>query len=130
MRKYNPDLAPDPEQWLALDEDLRINLIERYHRKARIRLPNVDAHACFHTIIENQIAMRHPPVVRAMERLASQGLSRHDCIHAIGAALAGHVNSAMSANSDITPETLSAKYDAAVERLTAARWLAQADDDE
>ena len=61
-------------EWLALDEQLRIHLAEKFHRKARVKLPNVRAHV----IVENQIAIQHRAVVRAMERLAKQGLSRRD----------------------------------------------------
>ena len=128
MRAYDPDRAPDPSQWLALDEQLRIGLAESYHRAARIKLPNVKAHAAFHAIVENQVALQHPPVVRAMERLAKQGLSRHDCIHAIGWVLAQHFHEIMSTPSEDTPTTVQAHYDAAVERLTAAEWRAQAEE--
>mgnify|MGYP003481767832 CR=1 FL=1 len=40
MNTYNPDKAPDPARWLALDEQRRIQLAEKYHRAARTRLPN------------------------------------------------------------------------------------------
>lgn len=80
---YNPDTPPRPGEWLALDEQARIRLAEDYHRKARIKLPNAKAHAAFHAIVENQIALGLPSVLRAMERLAGQGLSRHDAIHAV-----------------------------------------------
>jgi hypothetical protein len=128
MRAYDPEQAPDPQQWLALDEQLRIGLAESFHRAARIELPNIKAHAVFHAIVENQLAMGHPPVVRAMERLAKQGLSRHDCIHAIGWVLAQHFNELMSTTSGDTSPAIQARYDAAVERLTAAGWRAQVEE--
>src|SRR5579864_708030 len=56
MEEYNPGCAPEPESWLELDEQERIALVETYHRVARIKLPNVTAHAALHTIVENQIA--------------------------------------------------------------------------
>lgn len=34
MNRYDPERAPNPEQWLALDEQLRITLAEQYHRGA------------------------------------------------------------------------------------------------
>ena len=83
MTLYEPEVPPDPAEWLALDEQERIQLAEAYHRAARIKLPNVKVHAVFHAIIENQIAEGLDPVLRAMKRLANEGLSRHDAIHAI-----------------------------------------------
>lgn len=122
---YDPDNAPDPHEWLALDEQLRIGLAEKFHRVARVELPNVKAHAAFHAIIENQIAMQHPPVLRAMERLAKQGLSRHDCLHAIGWVLAKHFHELITTDSGAPPAAVQARFDAAVERLTASGWRSQ-----
>lgn len=56
MEVYDPNVAPDPQQWLELDEQLRIVLAERHHRSQRVKLPNMKAHAIFHAVIENQIA--------------------------------------------------------------------------
>jgi hypothetical protein len=47
MNRYDPDQTPNPEEWLALDEQLRIGLVESYHRRARVELPNVTIHAAF-----------------------------------------------------------------------------------
>ncbi len=127
MRAYDPDRTPDPKLWLGLDEQLRMVLVEAHHKAANVKLPNVKAHAAFHAIIENQVAMQHPPVVRAMARLAKQGLSRHDCIHAIAWVLVQHFHeTATSPEPAAASSTLGARYDAAVERLTAAEWRAQA----
>ena len=125
---YYPDQAPEPQEWLALDEQLRIDLVESFHRSARIELPSIKAHAAFHAIVENQLAMQHLPVVRAMERLAKQGLSRHDCIHAVAWVLAQHFHELMTTTSGDPPAAVQARYDAAVERLTAAGWRAQAEE--
>ena len=128
VKDYNPDRTPDDRRWLALDEDVRIDLIEQYHHAARIDLPNAKLHSTFHAMIENQIALPHPPVVRAMERLAKQGLSRHDCIHAIGWVLMRYYHKAMTSPTAGAESDFAARYDDAVERLTAAEWLAQAGD--
>jgi len=45
MQRYNPLEAPDGQEWLALDEQERIDLVRAYHRKASIRLPNAKVHA-------------------------------------------------------------------------------------
>lgn len=120
MNRYDPDLVPSPEQWLALDEQQRIHLAEEHHRVARIKLPNAKAHAVFHVIVENQIAENLESVVRAMARLTAGGLSRHEALHAIASVLAGHINELFSAKAD--EKDSAAIYDAAVERLTARGW--------
>jgi hypothetical protein len=48
MHRYDPLEAPDPEEWLALDEQERIDLARDYHRRARIRVPNAKVHAMLH----------------------------------------------------------------------------------
>jgi len=120
MNRYDPELAPNAEEWLALGEQARISLAEQFHRRARIKLPNVRIHATFHAIIENQIAEGHEPVVRALARLISTGLSRHDAVHAIGSVLAEHVYDLLKDKP--TSGDPMASYDAAIERLTADSW--------
>ena len=126
MQSYNPAQTPDPLQWLALGEEERIQLAEKYHRAERIKLPSVRAHAAFHAIVENQIAEGVQEVVRAMERLAKQGLSRHDCIHAVSWVLAQHLYEMATTRIQDTPEVTNARYAAAVERLDAKSWREQA----
>ena len=120
MNRYDTDRAPNPEQRLALDEQMRIQLAEEYHRVKRIKLPNVKAHAVFHAIVENQIASNLESVVRAMARLAAEGLSRHESIHAIASVLAEHINELFNDKAD--EKHSAAIYGAAVERLTARSW--------
>ena len=75
-----------------MDEAERIGLVTDFHRRAPIRLPNAQVHAVFHVIIENQLAMGDEiPVARTHDRLMSEGLDRHEGIHAIGSVLAVHV---------------------------------------
>ncbi len=127
-RYYDPHQAPDPADWLALDEASRIAQAEKYHHKQRIRLPNAKAHATFHAIVENQIAEGDDAVLRAMARLATQGLNRHDAIHAVTWVLAEHLHGAMTSDAAADDQAaLNARYFAAVERLQAKDWLALAD---
>jgi hypothetical protein len=78
VRRYDPLKAPDAEEWLSLDESERIRLVVEYHRRARIRLPNIKAHAAFHVIAESQIALGDQiPVRRTLVRLMEEGLDRH-----------------------------------------------------
>jgi len=125
MMKYAPEVQRDATHWLALDEQERIQLAEAYHRAAGIKLPSMKAHACFHAIVENQIAEQLDSVARAMSRLMNEGLSRHDALHAIGSVLADQLYEAVQSEGQDLSETAQARYDAAVERLTARGWLRQ-----
>jgi hypothetical protein len=118
---YDPDIAPDPVPWLALDEDERINLVAEYHRRAGIALPDDVLHAVFHAIVETQIALGdEAPVRRTVERLIDEGLDRHEAVHAVGTALAEHLHDVMQTG---TAKPISNEaYFAAVERLTAESW--------
>lgn len=120
MHRYNPEQTPNATQWLALDEQERITLAEAYHRQARTKLPDIKIHAIVHAVIENQIAQGHEPVIRAMSRLTSAGLSRHDALHAVGSVLAEHLFDLLGASS--TTADPMASYDAAIERLTVESW--------
>ena len=122
MEAYNPERGPEPESWLELDEQERILLIETWHRVARIKLPNLTAHAALHVIVENQIALDLEPVVRAMDRLGKQGLTRHDAIHAIGSVVAENLFGILKADQNDDAAASQARYCAAVERLTAVSW--------
>ena len=125
MNNYDPSQTPNRDEWLGLDEQERILLVERHHRRARIDLPNAMVHATVHVVVENQIALDNEPVVRALARLMKEGLSRHDAVHAIGSVVAEQIYDALKLKD--TPERLRAQYRAAIERLTAAAWLSDND---
>ena len=125
VNSYDPDVAPAATDWLALDEQERIQLAETYHWQARIKVPNAKAHAAFHAIVENQVAEGLESVVRAMTRLTREGLSRHDAIHAIGSVLVEHLSEAVSQKDKGDAGTPQSRYDAAVERITAKEWYRQ-----
>jgi hypothetical protein len=122
---YDPEVQPSAEAWLQLDEQERIALAESYHRREKIELPNVTAHAVFHAIVENQVALGLDCVVRAVPRLVKQGLSRHDAIHAVASVLADHLYEQANSKTEDTAEVAQARYNSAVERLTAKEWLAK-----
>ncbi len=127
--RYDPFEAPDPQQWLALDESERIDLVEDYHRDAGIRLPNLKAHATLQAVVENQIALGDEvPVGRTLERLMAEGLDRHDALHAIGMELAVHMNDLLrKGKADADPNQ---PYFDALERLTAEGWRHSADEED
>lgn len=120
MDRYDPSQPPDPSKWLELDEQERTVLVEDHHRRARVELPNATLHAAIHVVVENQLAANDGPVVRALTRLMKAGLLRHDAVHAIGSVVARHIFDVLKTKD--TAETSQARYYAAVERLTRAKW--------
>ena len=124
---YDPFTEPDPQQWLATDEQQRIDLVVAYHRRAGIRFPREQLHAIIHVVVEKQIADPELPVRRIAQRLMSEGLDRHEAIHAIGSVLAVHLNNLMRevgaggnpAESKSDPHKV---YFDELEALTAEEW--------
>lgn len=80
MKKYDPHTAPVPEDWNLLDEAERIELIKRYHKKAKIKQPNASLHAVgaalahhIHAIMTNpETAPMEDEYYRELEALAAQ----------------------------------------------------------
>jgi hypothetical protein len=123
LTAYDPEIAPNAQAWLELDEQERISLAEKFHRKARISLPNAKAHAALHAVVENQLALGVGCVVRAIPRLVSQGLSRHDAVHAVASVVTEMLYERARSDATDTPEVVTARYEAAVERLSARGWF-------
>jgi hypothetical protein len=121
METYDPDLTPDPEEWLDLEEGERIHRIASYHRQAKISLPNTQIHAAIHTVVENQIAEGLQSVREAVERLQSEGLSRHDALHAIGSVLVKSLHALLRKESQAPFEVEA--YSQELRSLTAEAWL-------
>lgn len=120
MKIYDPDIAPDPETWLALSEAERLRLVSDYHDQAGDELPNIQLHAAIHAVVENQLAEGYVPAVEALERLMRDGLSRHDAIHAIGSVLAEHIWTQTRGNGPAAwPGDA---YEQALRTLTAGIW--------
>jgi hypothetical protein len=119
--RYNPDKAINAKEWLAIHESERLHLIERYHRKKRIRLPNKRLHASIHGIVENQVAMgAELPVQATLFRLMREGLSRHDAIHAMGSILASQLYEVIQGNP--RSADINSSYYRELEQLTAESW--------
>jgi hypothetical protein len=102
-------------------------MVVAYHRREKIRLPREQVHAVVHVVVENQIADAELPVRRIAQRLMSEGLDRHETIHAIGSVLAGHVNDLMrevnaGRNPVETEPDPHRRYFAELEDLTAEAW--------
>jgi len=121
MQQYDPLKAPAPDEWLALDEQERINVVRDYHRRARIQLPDATLHAIVHAIVENQIALGDQlSVRRTTQRLMDEGLDRHDAIHAVGSVLSEFIFEILTAPK--LHSVPNAAYFAALEHLTAEGW--------
>lgn len=120
--RYDPEVPPNPAEWLALDEGKRIALVEAYHRDARIPLPRSarSVHAAIHTVVENQLAMDDQEIVReTLQRLLEEGLTRHDALHAVGSVLAELIADAFK--EEPAPADLNPPYQAALHGLTSGK---------
>lgn len=124
MNQYDPEVTPDPQAWLALDEQTRMQLAEAYHRDARVRLERSarKLHAAVHAIVETQLATGHDPAVRALVRLMEDGLTRHDAVHYIGNVVAQHVYGVMQGNDGSRPSREA--YDKQLDELNGEGWRA------
>jgi hypothetical protein len=120
---YDPETTPSAAHWLGLDETERMELVSSYHSRKKIRLPNSQLHAVIHVIVENQVALGERVVVDTLARLQSEGLSRHDGLHAIGSALAEDLYELMREESDAAAHTYG-RYLERLNTLTADSWRA------
>jgi hypothetical protein len=121
---YDPDIAPAPERWLALDETDRIDLVTRYHERLRVKVLNLRLHAMIHTVVENQAAIGEAAVVETLARLRREGLTRHDALHAVGGVLIEQMQSLLGEDEESATVDVSDRYAAALRTLTAEGWRA------
>jgi hypothetical protein len=115
---YDAAHAPDPEEWLDLDESEQLLAAKEFHEIGKPHPPpdNPYRHYIAHAVIETQIATGDPAAVSsASSRLISEGLDRHEAIHALGQVLSYHLDEALSGGK-------ASSYPADVERLTAESW--------
>lgn len=88
MDKYDPEVAPDPATWLALEEMDRIKLVEAFHQAAKIETPDPTAHAAIHALVENLIAQEQGNVAQVLAGHQATGMTRHQALHAIAKVIA------------------------------------------
>lgn len=123
MDQYDPDMDPDPAAWLALDEDERLQLVRYAHRSVSREHPameSVDSHVSIHTIVENQLAMNKPAIVRSkLAELCAQGLTRHEAVHAIGSVIAEHMWKVTR------QQAVADDYERNLKKLSKASWYAE-----
>ncbi|MGH1481717.1 MAG: DUF1841 family protein [Geminicoccales bacterium] len=114
---------PSITDWTELEESERLDLVLAYHQMQGDKLPNPDAHAVVHVIVENQVALAdETPVAAAMERLMQERLDRHEAIHAIGYVFTGTFHEAAQDNNEAYPTSA---YYRELMRLSAECWLSQ-----
>lgn len=120
MDSYDPLVAPDPDEWLAMDEMERTALVEDYHRRQKTRLPNLQAHAVFHVIAENQAAMgSETPAADKLQALMREGLDRHEAVHAIASVIAKMYHRVMQKENI---DDLNRWYAEELQELTKKKW--------
>ena len=65
MNRYNPLKAPIRPNGLRWMKASSMSLVQEYHRRAKVRLPNQIVHAAIHAIVETQIAGHEVPGSRS-----------------------------------------------------------------
>jgi len=126
MTKYDPEVDQPADRWLATGEADRIAAVEAYHRHLRIHSPRPTLHATVHTIVENQLVLGEQVVNEALTRLRSEGLTRHEAVHAIGMVLAEQIYDVLKDRGGVTSD-LNKPYLDRVRRLTAEQWRQSGD---
>ena len=123
---YDADKAPDPQEWLELDEQERIDLAIAYHRHYHLPMgQSPKLHGVAHTIVESQVALGDATAVSAtLARLMREGLVRHDAVHAIASVLMDIIFDVLSKKGDASGD-INAKYGRDLAALTAVDWRAQ-----
>jgi sirohydrochlorin ferrochelatase len=121
MDAYDPEQAPGPAEWLELEEDERIRRIASYHRRLKVKLPNLQVHAAMHSVVENQIAEELQTVRETVARLQAEGLSRHDAIHAVASVLVGCLQALLQETAQAQFEVEA--YFRELRSLSAKEWL-------
>jgi hypothetical protein len=123
MREYDPNLNIDPMKWGSLDDDQKLQLVEEYHEQFDPDLPDLALHSVLHTIVENQIALGdETPAAAALARVESEGLDRHDAVHAIASVLVSYRHEMLGASDT---KNHNDQYFEALTKLTAESWRSQ-----
>jgi len=119
--KYDPNSPVDPKTWGALDESEKGTAVAKYHRRLGIHPPNAAMHTIVHVIVENQIALGDEfPAEAVLKRLISEGLNRHEAVHAIGSVVADHIFHTLRGPRTVADPN--AEYIEKLRNLTADSW--------
>lgn len=127
---YDPDIPPDPAEWLELTEGDRIDAVAAAHARTFELLDEGGAqtHVALQAAVETQIAAGDPePVPAKVEELMRGGLTRHEALHALSSVVA-------TLMWEITheeigdPDVVQARHLELLDELTAQSWLEMAED--
>jgi hypothetical protein len=122
LEAYDPERDPVADEWLALSELQRIDLVAEAHRLLGGFGESLLAHSAIHAVVETQLAQGQPAEVQAtLSRLRRGGVKRHDAIHAIGSVLAEHLSQVLHAIDD-PPEFDEESYIRGLANLSARQW--------
>ncbi len=121
MKKYDPIKPIEPDEWLALDELERIELVRAFHETLGDEMPSdaLSVHSSIHVIVENQLAIGVELIPETIAKLTRQGLDRHEAIHAIGAIISVDIFEMLKGD---LQEFSPIKYRRKLEKITAKRW--------
>jgi len=122
MKSYDPMCAPDPQTWLALDEDTRLALVHEYHHTAGFPLQEDSLHVACHVMAETQLATNQPAFVRSsLARLMQEGLNRGDAINAICMVLSWNVSDSADGGYAVVEQD----YEKDLNEMTAEEYRVQ-----
>lgn len=119
---YDPDNAPDPTEWRALEVQERIRVVVAYHSIAKKNTKKPKVHALLHVNVENLLLQARGPATRAMSRLMKEGLTRHQAIHALATVWLAYPVDSWSGNTSQSPQEKQVAFNHAMENLSIDAW--------
>jgi hypothetical protein len=97
---YDALKAPDPQDWLDLGEQERIDQVIEYHRRHHLPMgESVKLHGVAHVVVENQIAFGDSPAVP--ETLAPSGVISSRVWFRKGRSSRDNLDSALSSDTPV-----------------------------
>ncbi len=112
--------APDPADWLAMDEGERIEVVAEAHRRTGASVGGSEsAHAAIHVAVENRLASGDAAVLAAYERCRAAGVDRHNTIHALASVMTDHIMAVLESREGFSQVVADEDY----ARLDPTKWL-------
>lgn len=103
---YDISNPPSAEEWLAMDEGARIDVVEEAHRRTGSPTgQSPTAHASIHVAVENRLAAGDAAVVAAYDRCRAAQLDRHTTIHALASVMTRHMMAVLEQRADFDQTT-------------------------
>ena len=117
---FETSRAPDPAEWLAMDEGERIELVAAAHRRTGASVGGSEnAHAALHVAVENRLASGDAAVVAAYERCRAAGVDRHNTVHALASVMTDHMMAVLETREGFSQVVADEDY----ARLDPTKWL-------